>query len=54
MKHLAGAFRYPISYNCFIELMRYAVVPIFAYLGSGKGECKGISFIDPTLRAGPL
>jgi hypothetical protein len=47
-KQLAEAFHHPVSYNLIIELMRSAMVPIFAYLGSGKGECKGISFIDPT------
>jgi hypothetical protein len=35
-----------VSYNRFVELMSFAVVPLIFYLNTRKGQCTGISFID--------
>lgn len=35
-----------VSYNRFVELMPYALVPLIFYLNTPKGKCTGISFID--------
>jgi hypothetical protein len=48
MKHYAGAFPLPVSYQRFVELMPSALVPLCGYLQSRKGRCSGISFVDST------
>ena len=43
-------FPEPVSYNRFVELMRYALLPLFVYTqGIKRGRCTGISFIDSTM-----
>ena len=35
-----------VSYNRFVELMSFSLVPLIFYLNTRKGQCTGISFID--------
>ena len=35
-----------VSYNRFVELIPYTLIPLICYLNSCKGNCTGISFID--------
>ena len=35
-----------VSYNRFVELMSYTLIPLIYYLNTRKGKCTGISFID--------
>jgi Transposase DDE domain len=35
-----------VSYNRFVELIPYTLIPLMYYLNSRKGDCTGISFID--------
>jgi hypothetical protein len=35
-----------VSYNRFVELMSYTLIPLMFYLNTRKGQCTGISFID--------
>ena len=35
-----------VSYNRFVELMSFALIPLIYYLNTRKGQCTGISFID--------
>jgi hypothetical protein len=36
------------SYNRFVELQAQAMLPLWAYLWTRRGQCSGISFIDST------
>jgi len=48
MKYYIGYFPKLVSYNRFVELMRYAALPmaLFAKFSSSKNSCTGISFVD--------
>ncbi len=35
-----------VSYNRFVELMSYTLIPLIFYLNTRKGKCTGISFLD--------
>ena len=35
-----------VSYNRFVELMSYTLIPLIYYLNTRKRQCTGISFID--------
>ncbi len=35
-----------VSYNRFVELMSFSLLPLIFYLNTRKGQCSGISFID--------
>ena len=41
-------FPYLVSYNRFVELMKFALIPLCAYVEFSKGECTGLSIIDST------
>lgn len=47
-KYLKKYFPNLVSYNRFIELKKFALIPLICYLNSRKGNCTGISFIDGT------
>lgn len=47
-KYLRAEFPDLVSYNRFVELMPYALMPLICYLNTRKGEVTGISFIDAT------
>jgi len=47
--HMRDFFPAPVSYNRFVELMGYALLPLLIYTqGFRRGKCNGISFIDST------
>ena len=49
MKHQRQDFPALVSYNRFMEIMRYAFVPLLLYTIRGRfGKCSGISFVDST------
>ena len=49
MKHQRQNFPALVSYNRFVEIMRYAFVPLLLYTIRGRfGKCSGISFVDST------
>ena len=49
MKHQRQDFPALVSYNRFVEIMRYAFVPLLLYTIRGRfGKCSGISFVDST------
>ncbi len=48
MLHLRSEFPNLVSYNRFVELMPYALLPLCFYLHSRLGETTGISFVDAT------
>ena len=47
-QHLKDYFPKLVSYNRFVELKKFALIPLIFYLNSRKGKCTGISFIDGT------
>lgn len=49
-KYYTGYFPKLVSYNRFVELMRYAALPmaLFAKYSTSKNPCTGISFVDST------
>ena len=48
-KNYRKFFPKPVSYNRFVELMPYVVIPLTLFMQiKGKGKCTGISFIDST------
>jgi len=48
--HMRTYFPTPVSYNRFVELMGYALLPLLVYTrGFRRGRCTGISFIDSTV-----
>jgi hypothetical protein len=48
--HMRGYFPAPVSYNRFVELMGYALLPLLVYTcGFRRGMCTGISFVDSTV-----
>ena len=44
-EHLRWAFPNPVSYSRFLELIPETLMPLWAYLQTRFGECRGISFI---------
>lgn len=49
MKYQKQDFPTLVSYNRFVEIMRYAFVPLLLYTIRGRfGKCSGISFVDST------
>jgi len=49
-QHLKKYFPTTVSYNRFVELMRYTLPPLLVYsLKFRVGKCTGISFIDSTM-----
>ena len=49
MKYQKQDFPALVSYNRFVEIMRYAFVPLILYTIKGRfGKCSGISFVDST------
>jgi hypothetical protein len=47
--HMRDYFPAPVSYNRFVELMGYALLPLLIYThGFRRGKCNGIGFIDST------
>lgn len=55
MYHLSGYRKYQeqdfpnlVSYNRFVEIMRYAFVPLLYIIKGRFGKCSGISFVDST------
>ena len=49
MKYQKQDFSTLVSYNRFVEIMRYAFVPLLLYTIRGRfGKCSGISFVDST------
>lgn len=49
MKHQKADFPNLVSYNRFVEIMRFALVPLLLYTIKARfGKCSGISFIDST------
>jgi len=47
--HMRDFFPETVSYNRFVELMGYALLPLLIYTqGFRRGKCTGISFIDST------
>ena len=47
--HMRDCFPCPVSYNRFVELTGYALLPLLLYTqGFRRGTCTGISFIDST------
>jgi len=47
--YMRGYFPVTVSYNRFVELMSYALLPLLIYAqGFRRGKCTGISFIDST------
>jgi len=47
--HMRDYFPAPVSYNRFVELMGYALLPLLIYTQRfRRGKCTGISFIDST------
>jgi hypothetical protein len=46
MKYHQQDFPCLVSYNRFIELIPYTLMPLICYLNTQKGNCTGISFID--------
>ena len=49
MKYQKQDFPNLVSYNRFVEIMRYAFVPLLLYTIKGRfGKCSGISFVDST------
>jgi hypothetical protein len=47
--HMREYFPNQVSYNRFVELMRYALLPLLLYTqGFRRGKSTGISFIDST------
>jgi len=47
-RHLADAFPQRFSYNRFVALIPTALVPLWVYLQTRKGQATGIAFIDAT------
>ena len=48
-KYLKQDFPTLVSYNRFVELMRFALVPLLLYTIRARfGKCSGISFVDST------
>lgn len=48
-KYLKQDFPTLVSYNRFVEIMRYALVPLLLYTIRARfGKCSGISFVDST------
>ena len=49
MKHQKADFPDLVSYNRFVEIMKFALVPLLLYtIKARSGKCSGISFIDST------
>lgn len=49
MKHPKADFPDLISYNRFVEIMKFALVSLLLYtIKAHSGKCSGISFIDST------
>jgi hypothetical protein len=46
IKHHQEDFPCLVSYNRFVELIPYTLMPLICYLDTQKGNCSGISFID--------
>jgi Transposase DDE domain len=46
--HLRPYFPQLVSYQRFVECLPRALVPLGCYLGTRKGRCTGIAFIDST------
>jgi hypothetical protein len=47
--HLSSFFPTPVSYNRFVELTRYALLPLLVYTQLFRwGKPTGVSFIDST------
>ena len=47
--HLREYFPHLVSYNRFVELMKFSIVPLTVYLMKFKvGKCSGINFLDST------
>jgi len=47
-QYLKDYFPKSVSYNRFVELKKFALIPLIIYLNSRKGKCTGLSFIDGT------
>jgi hypothetical protein len=47
-QHYQREFPGLVSYQRFVQLQQRAVMPLFFYLASRRGNCTGISFIDAT------
>ena len=49
MKHQKKDFPDLVSYNRFVEIMKFALVPLILYTIKARfGKCSGISFVDST------
>src|SRR5258706_15276156 len=48
LENLSKEFPSLISYSRFVHLMKYLLIPLFAYLLHNKGQLTGISFVDST------
>ena len=49
MKHQRKDFPDLVSYNRFVEIMKFALVPLILYtIKARSGKCSGISFVDST------
>lgn len=46
--NLRSEFPDLVSYNRFVELMPWVLIPLLAYMRGHKGSCSGISFVDST------
>lgn len=47
-EHWRSEFPRLPSYNRFVELQQAALIPLWAYLWTRRGNCSGVSFIDST------
>jgi len=48
--HMRTYFPTPVSYNRFVELMSYALLPLLVYTcGFRRGRCTSIGFVDSTV-----
>jgi transposase len=54
-RHVSGQmgrdFPRLVSYGRFVELQREAMIPLWCYLHTRKGQCTGIAFVDATTLA---
>lgn len=49
IKYQKQDFHDLVSYNRFVEIMKYALVPLLLYIIRARsGKCSGISFVDST------
>ncbi len=48
LTHLRSEFPDLLSYSRFVDLIPSVLIPLAAYLESGRGQCNGLSFVDST------